>query len=72
MRADRCDLGIGEDGRGDRAVVGAHVLSGDVRGGDAGLVLPEMREETDPGGVADRPDAVGGAQPLVDRRRPAS
>ena len=65
-RADRGHLRIGEHRRGDRPVVGAQILSCDVRGGDAGLVLAEVREETDPGCVTDRPDAVGCAKSIVD------
>ena len=65
--ADRRDLRIGEHGRRDRAVVGGDVAARDVRRGDARLVLAEVRQEPDPGGVADRPHAVRRAQPVVDR-----
>jgi hypothetical protein len=63
--AHRRHLGIGEDGGGNRAVVGAGVQPGDVRRCDPPLVLADVREERDAGDVAGRPHAVAGAEPLV-------
>ena len=48
-------------------MVGASVAAGHVVGGDARVVLADVRELRDPGHVADRPDVLGGAQPAVDR-----
>ena len=62
----RRDLGIGEDAGGDRAVVGPRALPAEIGGGDARLVLPDVREERDAVDVADRPHVVGRAQPVVD------
>ena len=56
--AHRPDLRIGEDRSGNRAVVGLDVLPGDVRRGDPCLVLADMRQQGDAGGVTDRPRAV--------------
>ena len=64
--ADAAHLRVGEDGGRYRPVLGADVAADDVRGRHTSLVLPEVREEADTGGVTDRPDAVGGAQAVVD------
>ena len=69
--ADARHLRIREDGRRDRAIVGPDVAAGDVRRSDARLVLAEVREQPDPGRVADRPDAVARSQPLVHRDAPS-
>ena len=64
--ADTAHLRVGEDGGRYRPVVGADVAADDVRGRYTSLVLPEVREEADTGGVADRPDAVGRLHAVVD------
>ena len=65
--ADGADLRVGEGDAGQGAVVGAGaVLAEDVSGGDAALVHRDVRERALPGDVADRPQAVAGAHPVVD------
>ena len=65
-QADGCDLRIGEDDPRNDAVVGPRGTAEDVCNRHSRLVLPDVGEERDAGDVADRPDAVSGAAPLVD------
>src|SRR5262249_40080056 len=60
------DLGGGEDAGGDGAVVGLRAALAEIGGGDARLVLPDVRELRDAVDIADRPHVVGRAQPVVD------
>ena len=65
-RPDLGDLGIGEDDGGHGAVVGRSTMTGDVGGGDARLVLRDVREQGDPCHVADRPHVLRRLEMLVD------
>ena len=47
-------------------MIGARVSAGHVVGGDTGVVLADMGEEGETRHVAERPDVVGRAEPLVD------
>src|SRR4051794_37417838 len=64
---DGCHLGIGEDGGRDRIVVRDAFLAGEVRRGDAALILADVCELRDTGHVAGRPDVLTGHEPLVHR-----
>ena len=66
LLADRGDLRVGEDDARNGAVVRGDVAAEDVGGRDPALVFADVGERPDPGDVADRPDAFGGAHPLID------
>jgi hypothetical protein len=59
-------LGVGEGHARHGLVVGLTRLAQDVGGLDASLVLADVRQRPDPGDVADRPQALAGAQLIVD------
>ena len=61
-RADRRGLGVSEDDARHGLVVGLVPLAEDVRGDDLALVLADVGQWPDAGDVADRPQALAGAQ----------
>ena len=60
-------LGVGEHHARNGVVVRGPVASEDVRGGHAALVLAHVGERPDAGRVADRPQPVRDAHPVVHR-----
>ena len=65
--ADRGGLRVGVRDARDGLVVGRARLAEDVGGDDAALVLADVGKRPDAGDVADRPQALAGAQVRVDR-----
>src|SRR5262249_9588288 len=64
---DRGGLRMSEDDTRYCAVVRFAALAEDVGGGDPAVVLAHVGERPDPGHVTDRPHALAGVHPRVDR-----
>jgi hypothetical protein len=64
--ADRAGLRVGVHHPGHGVVAGLARLAEDVRGDDLALVLADVGQQPQARGVADDPQAIGGAQPSVD------